>query len=43
VTFIRMHRVRDLLGGDYDKNDGNDHSDRESYGAPQTGCSSSAW
>ena len=43
VAFVRMHGVRDLLGGDYGKNDGDNHSDRESYGAPQTGGSSSAW
>ena len=43
VTLVGPHRVRDLLSGDYDKNDGNDRPDRESDSASQTGSSSSAW
>jgi hypothetical protein len=42
VTFVGPHRGRDLLGGDYHKNDGNDRRDRKSDGASQTGGSSSA-
>ena len=42
VAFVRTHRVRDLLGGDYDNNYGNDRRDRESDGTSQTGGSSSA-
>ena len=43
VNFVGLHRARDLLSGDYDKNNGNDRPDRESDGASQTSCSSGAW
>ena len=43
VTFIRAHRVRNMLGRDYDKNNSNYRRYPESHGTSQTSSSSSAW
>lgn len=43
VTFIRTHRVRNMLGRDYNKNDRNYRRYPESHGTSQTSSSSRTW
>ena len=43
VILIRVHRVRNMLGRDYDKNDRNYRRYPESHGTSQTSSSPGTW